>query len=73
MIKIKINKIITDNDNPDLAAMEEDVELSPEKRDQLVQQITSRVDQGSDDEKDAFLAKNLEENIKKYIIHLLSR
>ena len=73
MIKIKINKIITDNDNPDLAAMEEDVELSPEKRDQLVQQITSRVDQGSDDEKDAFLAINLEENIKKYIIHFFSR
>lgn len=58
---------------PDLAAMEEDVQLSPQRRDQLVQQITNRVDQSSDDEKDAFLAKNLEENIKKYIIYLLSR
>jgi hypothetical protein len=51
--------------------MDEELELTPEKREELVKKVMDKVESGSDEEKDVFLSKNLEESIKKYILHLL--
>jgi hypothetical protein len=68
MLKIKINK-----QSPNATVVDEEIELTQQQRDDLVQKVVDDATEGSDEDKDKFLAKNLEEAIKRYIVQLLSR
>ena len=68
MLKIKINK-----QSSNATVVDEEIELTQQQRDELVQKVVDDATGGSDEDKDEFLAKNLEEAIKRYIVQLLSK